>query len=158
MSLSRRRRLSASDIRDLITLMRLSDIHEITVEVNTETRLTLRKPQPASVEAVTHAVPIELATPERGATDTQPTSAPAAEKTVAVKTQFVGIYRRAIKHGAKPFVAVGDTVEEGQIVAAVEALNLVNEVEAPINGSVIELPLKDGQAVEYGQALVLIKP
>jgi biotin carboxyl carrier protein len=52
---------------------------------------------------------------------------------------------------------VGDTVEEGQIVAAVEALNLVNEVEAPINGSVVELPLKDGQAVEFGQTLVLIK-
>ena len=43
-------------------------------------------------------------------------------------------------------------------LAAVEALNLMNEVEAPINGTVVELPLKDGQAVEYGQSLVVIKP
>jgi acetyl-CoA carboxylase biotin carboxyl carrier protein len=155
---SRRRRLSASDIRDLIALMRQSDIHEITVEVSAENRLTLRKPQPASVEAITRATVVDAPARERGSADAPPTQASPAEQTIPVKTPFVGIYRRAVKHGAKPFVAVGDTVEEGQIVAAVEALNLVNEVEAPINGSVIELPLKDGQAVEYGQTLVLIKP
>jgi len=153
-----RRRLSSSDIRDLIALMRQSDIHEITVEVSAENRLTLRKPQPISVEASAHALPLEPSTHERGLADAQPAQSPPAEKTVAVKTQFVGIYRRAVKHGAKPFVAVGDSVEEGQIVAAVEALKLVNEVEAPINGSVVELPLKDGQAVEYGQTLVVVKP
>src|SRR5262245_55043156 len=117
-----RRRLSSSDIRDLIALMRQSDIHEITVEVSPETRLTLRKPQPISVEAVTHAGPVEPFTHEHADSDTQASQAAAAEKRVAVKTSFVGIYRRAVKHGAKPFVSVGDTVEEGQIVAAVEAL------------------------------------
>jgi acetyl-CoA carboxylase biotin carboxyl carrier protein len=153
-----RRRLSASDIRDLIALMRQSDIHEITIEVSPENRLTLRKPQPVSVEASAHMHLHETGAQERGSADAQHTKSPPADSAVAVTTQFVGIYRRAVKHGAKPFVAVGDTVEEGQIVAAVEALNLVNEVEAPINGSVVELPLKDGQAVEYGQTLVLIKP
>jgi acetyl-CoA carboxylase biotin carboxyl carrier protein len=153
-----RRRLSASDIRDLITLMRQSDIHEITVEVNEGIHLTLRKPQPVRIEASSHANALELTARERGATDAQPAQPLPDDKTVAVKTQFVGIYRRAAKHGAKPFVAVGDTVDEGHIVAAVEALNLINEVEAPVNGSVVELPLKDGQAVEYGQTLVIIKP
>ena len=153
-----RRRLSSSDIRDLITLLRQSDIHEITIEVGEDTRLTLRKPQPISVETMAHAGMIEAPAHERGATDTQAAQAPVAEMSVPVKTQFVGIYRRAVKHGAKPFVAVGDTVEEGQIVAAVETLNLINEVEAPLNGTVVELSLKDGQAVEYGQTLVVIKP
>jgi acetyl-CoA carboxylase biotin carboxyl carrier protein len=153
----RGRRLSASDIRDLIALMRQSDIHEITIEVSPENRLTLRKPQPVSVETSAHAPTYERTAKEPAANAQHPKSTP-ADNGVAVKTQFVGIYRRAVKHGAKPFVTVGDTVEEGQIVAAVEALNLVNEVEAPINGAVVELPLKDGQAVEYGQTLVLIKP
>ena len=153
-----RRRLSSSDIRDLIALMRQSDIHEITVEVSPETRLTLRKPQPISVEAISHVGPVEPVGHEHSGADAPAAQATPAEKTVAVKTSFVGIYRRAAKHGAKPFVSVGDTVEEGQIVAAVEALNLINEVEAPSNGSVVELPLKDGQAVEYGQTLVVIKP
>lgn len=152
-----RRRLSAGDIRDLIALMRQSDIHEITVEVGADARLTLRKPQPISIESLAPIGMIKAAH-EQSAADIQATQASAAEKSVSVKTQFVGIYRRAAKHGAKPFVAVGDTVEEGQIVAAVETLNLTNEVESPINGSVIELPLKDGQAVEYGQSLVVIKP
>jgi biotin carboxyl carrier protein len=141
--------------------MRQSDIHEITIEVNAETRLTLRKPQPVVAEAIAHAGRVgslALVAHERGAGDAQPEEVAPTEKTVAVHTSFVGIYRRAAKHGARPFVAVGDTVEEGQIVAAVEALNLVNEVEAPVNGSVVELPLKDGQAVEYGQTLVVIKP
>jgi acetyl-CoA carboxylase biotin carboxyl carrier protein len=158
MAVGRRRRLGSSDIRDLIALMRQSDIHEITVEVGAESRLTLRKPQPISVETRLHGGLVEAAPHESGASDTQSNQAPAAEKSVPVKTQFVGIYRRAAKHGAKAFVAVGDTVEEGQIVAAVETLNLINEVEAPLNGSVVELPLKDGQAVEYGQTLVVIKP
>jgi biotin carboxyl carrier protein len=138
--------------------MRQSDIHEITVEVNAGARLTLRKPEPVRVEASAYASSAEPAAYVRGATDAQAAQAPPADKTVAVRTQFVGIYRRAAKHGAKPFVALGDTVEEGQIVAAVEALNLINEVEAPVNGSVVELPLKDGQAVEYGQTLVVIEP
>ena len=137
--------------------MRQSDIHEITVEVGADARLTLRKPQPISVESLASIGMIEAAH-ERSATDTQAAQTSAAETSVSVKTQFVGIYRRAAKHGAKPFVAVGDTVEEGQIVAAVETLNLINEVEATINGTVVELPLKDGQAVEYGQSLVVIKP
>jgi biotin carboxyl carrier protein len=154
----RRRRLSSSDIRDLIALMRQSDIHEITVEVSPETRLTLRKPQPISVEAVTHTRLVETSAHEHGGADAQAAEATPVEKTIAVTTSFVGIYRRAAKHGAKPFVSVGETVEEGQIVAAVEALNLVNEVEAPLNGSVVDLPLKDGQAVEYGQTLVVLKP
>jgi biotin carboxyl carrier protein len=150
-----RRKLSAADLRDLIALMRHSDILEITVEVNAETRLTLRKPQPVSLMGGTPTGPVVTPTSVSKGPDT-PT--PQAEQLVTVKTPFVGIYRRAIKHGAKPFVSVGDIVEEGQIVAAVEALNLLNEVEAPASGSVVELPLKDGQAVEYGQALVLIRP
>src|SRR5262249_4657788 len=127
-----RKRLSSSDIRDLITLMRQSDIHEITVEVGDDARLTLRKPQLVSVETLAPVGMTEAPAHERSAKDTQATKASAAEQPVPVKTQFVGIYRRAAKHGAKPFVTVGDTVEEGQIVAAVETLNLINEVEAPI--------------------------
>jgi biotin carboxyl carrier protein len=138
--------------------MRQSDIREITVEVSAETRLTLRKPEPISAGAVIPAGQVEAVAYERGAADAPAAQATPAQKTIAVRTSFVGIYRRAAKHGAKPFVSVGDTVEEGQIVAAVEALNLVNEVEAPLNGSVVELPLKDGQAVEYGQTLVVIRP
>jgi biotin carboxyl carrier protein len=153
-----RKRLSSSDIRDLITMMRQSDIHEITVEVGDDARLTLRKPQPLSVESFAPIGMIEAPAHERSAKDTQATKTTAAEQPIPVKTQFVGIYRRAVKHGAKPFVTVGDSVEEGQIVAAVETLNLINEVESPINGSVVELPLKDGQAVEFGQTLVIIKP
>src|SRR5262245_39730408 len=144
-----RRRLSSSDIRDLIALMRQSDIHEITVEVSPETRPTLRKPQPISAEAISQASLVESVAHAHGDADAQAVQATPSEKTLAVTTPFVGIYRRAAKHGARPFVSVGDTVEEGQIVAAVEALNLINEVEAPLNGTVVELPLKDGQAVEY---------
>jgi acetyl-CoA carboxylase biotin carboxyl carrier protein len=154
----RRHRLSPSDIRDLIILMNRSDIHEITVEVNAETRLTLRKPQPVSLETVAYTGQAETATRERAAVEPAATPAPADKKLVAVKTPFVGVYRQAAKPRLKPFVSVGDMVEEGQIVAAVEALNLLNEVEAPVSGTVAEFAVKDGQAVEYGQPLVMIEP
>ena len=96
-----RRRLSSSDIRDLIALMRQSDIHEITVEVSPETRLTLRKPQPISAEAISHMGPVESVAHEHGGADTPASQATPTEKTIAVKTSFVGIVRLSGRHGRR---------------------------------------------------------
>jgi len=73
-----------------------------------------------------------------------------------VVAPLVGTFYRAAQPGGKPFVKVGDHVEPGQQVAIVEAMKLMNPVEADRPGCVAEFLLPDGTAVEYGQALIAI--
>jgi len=83
--------------------------------------------------------------------------APVAQETLQkVTATLVGIFRSGLKRGAKAAVAVGDQVRPAQVVGAIEALNVMNEVEAPVAGRVVEIVVKDGQPVEYGQHLMTI--
>ena len=69
---------------------------------------------------------------------------------------MVGTFYRAPSPGAKPFVEVGDTVKKGQTVCIIEAMKLLNEVEAETDGVVKEICVENGQPVEYGQNLLII--
>ena len=73
-----------------------------------------------------------------------------------IRAPLVGTFYRAAQPGGQPFVTVGDHVEPGQQVAIVEAMKLMNPVEADQPGCVAEFLLPDGTAVEYGQALIAI--
>lgn len=74
-----------------------------------------------------------------------------------VTAPVVGTYYAAPAPGADPFVRVGDHVERGQNVAIVEAMKLMNHVTADWPGEVVEIPAVDGESVEFGQALVVIR-
>lgn len=63
-----------------------------------------------------------------------------------------------MKPGGKPLVTVGATVREGQVVGAIEALQVYNEVEASSAGTVREILVEEGQPVEYGQPLLVVEP
>ena len=73
-----------------------------------------------------------------------------------INSPLVGTVYLAPEEGAKPFVQVGDTVKKGQVVAIVEAMKLMNEIESDFDGTVTEILVKNGQAVEYGQPLFRI--
>ncbi|MEY8428008.1 acetyl-CoA carboxylase biotin carboxyl carrier protein [Lachnospiraceae bacterium 46-15] len=75
-----------------------------------------------------------------------------------VKSPLVGIFYAAPAEDAPPFVAVGDTVRKGQTLGIVEAMKLMNEIECECDGVVKEIPVKNGDAVEYGQTLFVITP
>ena len=89
-----------------------------------------------------------------------PIPAPTEEKTVQpgqmVTSPLVGVFYAAPAEDAEPFVRVGDTVKEGQVVAIVEAMKLMNEIECDCSGTVAEILVENGQAVEYGQPLFRI--
>ncbi len=76
----------------------------------------------------------------------------------AVKSPLVGVFYGAPAEGANPFVKVGDAVKKGQTLAIVEAMKLMNEIEADFDGVVKEICVKNGEAVEYGQNLFMIQP
>lgn len=88
----------------------------------------------------------------------QPAQAPAAETTgPAITSPMVGTFYRAPSPGAAPFVEVGDTVKKGQVIGIIEAMKLLNEVEADQDGVVKAFAAENGLPVEFGQPLVYLE-
>ena len=79
------------------------------------------------------------------------------EKLHEVKSPIVGTFYESPSPGAPPFVKVGDQVEVGQVLCIVEAMKLMNEIEADVAGEVVRRIASSGQPVEYGQALFAIR-
>lgn len=82
---------------------------------------------------------------------------PAAPTGTPINSPMVGTFYRAPSPGADPFVKVGDTVKKGQVVCIIEAMKLLNEVEADADGVVKEVCVENGQPVEFGQALFILE-
>ena len=88
-----------------------------------------------------------------------PAAAPPAEEGLhTVKSPIVGTFYEAPSPGAPPFVKVGDAVEVGQVLCIVEAMKLLNEIESDVAGEVIKKLASNGQPIEYGQELFVIRP
>lgn len=94
----------------------------------------------------------------------QPSAAPAASTPAAdvatghtVKSPMVGTFYRSSSPGASPFVQLGSTVKVGDTLCIIEAMKILNEIEADKAGTVTQILCENGQAVEYGQALVVIE-
>jgi acetyl-CoA carboxylase biotin carboxyl carrier protein len=84
---------------------------------------------------------------------------PAAEANAvghSVKSPMVGTFYRASSPGAKSFVEVGDVVKVGDTVCIIEAMKILNEIEADMSGTVSQILCENGQAIEYGQPMVVI--
>lgn len=84
---------------------------------------------------------------------------PAAEAAPAghnVKSPMVGTFYRAASPGAKSFVEIGDVVKVGDTVCIIEAMKILNEIEADMSGTVTQILCENGQAVEYGQPMLVI--
>ena len=108
---------------------------------------------PAPGAPVMPAPPVPAAPP--------PASAAAQDEEVefaVVKSPIVGTFYRASEPGAKPFAEVGDTVKKGQVLCIIEAMKLMNEINAEIDGELVKVYVENGQAVQYGERLFAIKP
>ena len=88
-----------------------------------------------------------------------PVSAPAAAESAghAVKSPMVGTFYRAASPGAKAFAEVGQQIKEGEAICIIEAMKIMNEIEADKSGTITQILCENGQAVEYGQALFIIE-
>jgi acetyl-CoA carboxylase biotin carboxyl carrier protein len=102
------------------------------------------QPPPVQAAAVAAAEPVAAA------------PAPEAPTGHAVKSPMVGTFYRSSSPGAKPFVEVGDAIKAGDTICIIEAMKILNEIEADKSGTVSKILCENGQAVEYGQPLFLI--
>jgi acetyl-CoA carboxylase biotin carboxyl carrier protein len=85
-------------------------------------------------------------------------STAAAEDLHVIKSPIVGTFYSAASPGSAPFVKMGDIIQVGQVVCIIEAMKLMNEIEADVSGEVVRSLVENGQPVEYGQALFAIRP
>jgi acetyl-CoA carboxylase biotin carboxyl carrier protein len=83
-------------------------------------------------------------------------AAPAEAEGHVVKSPMVGTFYRSASPGAKPFVEVGDPVQQGDVLCIVEAMKLMNEIEADASGTIKAVIAENGQPVEFGQPLFII--
>ena len=102
------------------------------------------------------AVAAGAAAPAASAAPAATTAAEAAPEGHVVKSPMVGTFYRAPSPDAKPFVDVGSTVKAGETICVLEAMKLMNEIEADASGTIKAILVENGQPVEYGQALFII--
>ncbi len=136
-----------------------NQLTEITLE-DGEQAIVIRKDStvvatsPVALSAPVASAPVAQSVP---ATVKEEKAATPASKGTAITSPMVGAFYAAPAPGAKPFVKVGDVVSVGQVVCIVEAMKLMNEIEAEVSGKITEICVEDGQSVEYGQVLMYVE-
>jgi len=147
-------KLDLDQLRELIRILDESNLTEIEVEHDDDRIRIRRDPSP-----MLGAVATQSATPLAVSNSASPLggSAPRDEGGTYVTSPFVGTFYRAASPESDPFVDVGDTIVPGQVLCIVEAMKLMNEIEAEAAGTIVEILIEDGKPVEYGDRLFRIE-
>ena len=162
--------MDLDEIRQILDMMREHELAEFELEREGVT-LRLKKHSPATwtgaMPAMSHmtftpappAGPLPAA-PALAAASQPPVLAPAADdvELAIMKSPIVGTFYRSAEPGAPPFVEAGQTVKKGQVLCIIEAMKLMNEINAECDGEVVKVYVENGQAVQYGERLFAIKP
>jgi acetyl-CoA carboxylase biotin carboxyl carrier protein len=141
-------------IKKLIEIIEESGIAELEIKEGEEfVRISRYSAAPAPVAYAAHAV---AAAPTAAAA---PATAPAEEKITghAVKSPMVGTFYRSASPGSKPFTDVGQSVQVGDTLCIIEAMKILNQIEADKSGIVTKVLVENAQPVEYGQPLFIIE-
>ncbi|MEM9803685.1 MAG: acetyl-CoA carboxylase biotin carboxyl carrier protein [Cyanobacteria bacterium P01_D01_bin.56] len=158
--------LDFSELRQLVAALDQTDIAELTLK-NPQFELTLRKataPSQAVVVAPDTSVPAtmpSMAPPVIAAppaTVPEPAAPPAAASDLyEITSPMVGTFYRSPAPDEAPFVDTGDRIKVGQTVCIVEAMKLMNELEAEVSGEIVEILVQNAEPVEFGQPLMRVK-
>ncbi|WP_424950216.1 acetyl-CoA carboxylase biotin carboxyl carrier protein [Deinococcus sp.] len=166
--------MNPKDLKEILRALELADVREFSLKTadydlslkrGTEAPVYVQpqmqaaplpsaQAQPAQLQAT---APTQASPPEVAAA--APVSAPAATPTpgTPVKAPIVGTFYTSGSPDAPAYVKVGDSVTSGQILCIIEAMKLMNEIEAETSGTLREILVKNGEPVEYGQTLFIIE-
>jgi len=150
-------------LKQLVELMSTHDLTEmdlqdeaerISLKRGSDQQPTIQYVSPPAAHAAPPPAPAAAPAPGDAAADTPP----AAETGPTINSPMVGTFYAAPSPDAKPFVNVGDTVDADSVVCIVEAMKVFNEIKAETAGTIEKILVENGQAVEYGQPLFVVKP
>ncbi|MEJ5260110.1 MAG: acetyl-CoA carboxylase biotin carboxyl carrier protein [Anaerohalosphaeraceae bacterium] len=151
-------------VRELINLMKENDLIEVEI-VDGDQKIHLKRPQPATAHYVPSVVPmaaaaVPAASVPAPAAPKAPSESPKSEESglLEIKSPIVGTFYAAPNPEAAPYVKPGDKVKPDTVVCIVEAMKVMNEIKAEVSGTIVEVLVKDGQSVEYGQPLFRVRP
>jgi len=155
-------------IKKLIELLDESGIAELEVTEGEESvRISRYGSAPSLVPAPGAAAPYPVGVPvapDGGAPAPAAAAAPAAPvedrpsaSGFEIEAPMVGTMYRAPTPGAPPFVEVGSRISAGDVVCIIEAMKILNQIESEVSGVVREIPVENGQAVEFGQTLMIVE-
>jgi acetyl-CoA carboxylase biotin carboxyl carrier protein len=161
--------LDLGELKELLQILEEKEIVEFELEEEGR-KLRIRKAasnhsSPAAVIAAP-IMPAAIAAAQLAAVPAVPAPAPPApaeapaepDDALVVKSPIVGTFYRAPDPNSAPFVDVGDRVKPGQVLCIIEAMKLMNEIEAEASGQVVKVHPQNGQPVQYGDALFTIRP
>jgi len=145
-------------VKKLIELLDESGIAEIEITEGEESVRISRYSQNAPAAPVA-AAPVAIAAPAAAPAAAEASAVPAAEPEddgYAVAAPMVGTFYASSSPGAAPYVQVGDRISEGDTLCIIEAMKMMNQIEADVSGVVKSIRVQNGEPVEYGQTLIVI--
>ena len=152
------------EICELIQLVGSSGVANVEVEhagsrvrIEGRTQVVAAQAAPSAVATTSALQPAPEAMVVQGSAVSE-TAAPEEEDLHPVSSPIVGTFYRAPNPDGDPYVKVGDFVEQGQTLCIVEAMKLMNEIEADISGMVVRVLPENAQPVEYGESLFMVRP
>jgi len=156
--------MNEKEIRKLVKIVEESNISELEVSRwgkkvriikaqansnHTISALTV----PVTKEAVAPVQPLEVSKPPQLAASEAPAVAAAKIEVAEIRSPMVGTFYRAPAPGAEPYVEVNNRIVKGKVLCIIEAMKLMNEIEAEVSGTIIEILVENAQPVEYNQLL-----
>jgi acetyl-CoA carboxylase biotin carboxyl carrier protein len=159
--------MDLDEIKQILDLMREHDLAEFELERESgKVRLRKQSSSPQFVAAAPAAphlayapvAPAAAPTPAGTVGDSILTAASEDVDLAIIKAPIVGTFYRSSEPGAKPFADVGQQVRKGQVLCIIEAMKLMNEINAECDGEVVKVYVENGQAVQYGERLFAVKP
>ena len=150
------------DLRKLKTLIDLvseSSISELEItEAEGKVRIVkAAAASPVSAPVAAVAAPVGAPAPAAAAPAAVPAAPEAEVHAKVIKSPMVGTFYRSASPGAKPFAEVGSPIKEGDPVCIIEAMKIMNEIEADLGGTISRILCENGQAVEFGQPLFVLE-
>ena len=158
--------MNQKELKELIEFLIEKDIAEFELERgDVKVRIKRGAPEatpPAPVDRIISVQPVAVApqmqVPPATPPPPVPEAAPVEENLHMVRSPIVGTYYESPSPGSPPFVKPGDVVEAGQVICIVEAMKLMNEIEADASGEIVKVLVANGAPIEYGQELFAIRP
>jgi len=141
-------------LKELVRLMVENDLSELDLKDQEETVSIKRHGQAG--EPVVHAAPAPQAAPAPAPEPASPASEP--DGLVSIDSPMVGTFYEAANPDSEAFVKVGDSVDPNTVVCLVEAMKVYNELKAECSGTIEKVLVSNGQSVEFGQKLFLVRP
>jgi acetyl-CoA carboxylase biotin carboxyl carrier protein len=156
--------MNLNDVKRLVKLVESSSIDELEIhEDKLQIRITKNKPAqaltvvPQMMQAVPHGAqaPRLDNSPHEARIELKPT--PKNENMIEIRSPMVGTFYRAPSPDSEPYVREGDAIQPGKILCIIEAMKLMNEIEAEITGKLVKMLVENARPVEYNQPLFLVE-